>query len=329
MCTHSIQFDPAERPDDVRGHLRGGRLPQRGRRRVVDACEQGHRRRLQPGRPVPRGRPVRAQGARPPGEDRPPLAAEPLRRLPHRRPRRELGAAGGQRPAEQLRLSDRHPPPRSGHGLRDPGGLGARLGRARSAAATGSRRAAGSASTAPRTAAAAGSWPRTGCRSRRGSRCCARECRPIGSTRSGSTSARRAARSSSPRTRATSGSRRRGTCRRCCRSNRRVVTVLLPGLLADQAGGRKEFELEAPTVGAALRALPVRDLLFDERERAASARERLRRRGGHPRQERRRHRAQRRRGDQGRRSDRRRLAQQTRLDLSGHAWTIPTSRIVR
>ena len=41
--------------------------------------------------------------------------------------------------------------------------------------------------------------------------------------------------------------------------------MLLPGLLADQAGGRKEFELDAPTVGAALRALPVRDLLFDGR----------------------------------------------------------------
>jgi sulfur-carrier protein len=47
---------------------------------------------------------------------------------------------------------------------------------------------------------------------------------------------------------------------------RGVVTVLLPGLLADQAGGRKDFELDAPTVGAALRALPVRDLLFDERD---------------------------------------------------------------
>ncbi len=44
-----------------------------------------------------------------------------------------------------------------------------------------------------------------------------------------------------------------------------MVTVLLPGLLADQAGGRKEFQLEAPTVGAALLALPVRDLLFNER----------------------------------------------------------------
>jgi molybdopterin converting factor small subunit len=46
---------------------------------------------------------------------------------------------------------------------------------------------------------------------------------------------------------------------------RGVVTVRLPGLLADQAGGQKEFQLEAPTVGAALRALPVRDLLFNER----------------------------------------------------------------
>jgi molybdopterin converting factor small subunit len=45
-----------------------------------------------------------------------------------------------------------------------------------------------------------------------------------------------------------------------------AVTVLLPRLLADQAGGQKQFELEAPTIGAALHALPVRDLLFDERD---------------------------------------------------------------
>jgi len=49
-----------------------------------------------------------------------------------------------------------------------------------------------------------------------------------------------------------------------------AVTVLLPGLLADQAGGQKEFELDAPTVGAALRALPVRDLLFDEHDELRS-----------------------------------------------------------
>ncbi|MEP6909642.1 MAG: MoaD/ThiS family protein [Actinomycetota bacterium] len=45
-----------------------------------------------------------------------------------------------------------------------------------------------------------------------------------------------------------------------------AVRVILPRLLADQAGGQKEFELDVPTVGAALRALPVRDLLFDGRD---------------------------------------------------------------
>ena len=44
-----------------------------------------------------------------------------------------------------------------------------------------------------------------------------------------------------------------------------MVTVRVPGLLADQAGGQKEFQVEAPTVRGALEALPVRDLLFDER----------------------------------------------------------------
>jgi sulfur-carrier protein len=44
-----------------------------------------------------------------------------------------------------------------------------------------------------------------------------------------------------------------------------VVVVKLPSLLAEQAGGRREFEVEAGTVGDALRALPVSDLLLDER----------------------------------------------------------------
>jgi adenylyltransferase/sulfurtransferase len=43
------------------------------------------------------------------------------------------------------------------------------------------------------------------------------------------------------------------------------VTVRLPSLLAEQAGGKKQFELDAATVGDALRGLPVRDLLLDER----------------------------------------------------------------
>jgi molybdopterin converting factor small subunit len=43
-----------------------------------------------------------------------------------------------------------------------------------------------------------------------------------------------------------------------------VAVVLLPAILAAEAGGRKQFELEASTVGEALHQLPVADLLFDE-----------------------------------------------------------------
>lgn len=43
-----------------------------------------------------------------------------------------------------------------------------------------------------------------------------------------------------------------------------AVTVLVPSLLANQAGGKKKFEVEGATLGDALRALPIRDLLFDE-----------------------------------------------------------------
>ena len=44
-----------------------------------------------------------------------------------------------------------------------------------------------------------------------------------------------------------------------------MVVVLLPSLLAREAGGEGRFELEAATVREALRGIPVRDLLFDER----------------------------------------------------------------
>ena len=40
--------------------------------------------------------------------------------------------------------------------------------------------------------------------------------------------------------------------------------MLLPGTLAAEAGGQKRFELQAATVGEALRQLPVANLLFDE-----------------------------------------------------------------
>ena len=39
---------------------------------------------------------------------------------------------------------------------------------------------------------------------------------------------------------------------------------MVPNVLAAQAQGRRRFDVEAQTVGDALRALPVADLLFDE-----------------------------------------------------------------
>ena len=43
-----------------------------------------------------------------------------------------------------------------------------------------------------------------------------------------------------------------------------VPTVRLPAMLAAEADGRKTFDVEAGTVGEALRQLPVSNLLFDE-----------------------------------------------------------------
>jgi molybdopterin converting factor small subunit len=43
-----------------------------------------------------------------------------------------------------------------------------------------------------------------------------------------------------------------------------MVRVVLPSVLAAQAAGRKHFDVDAETVGDALRALPVADLLLDE-----------------------------------------------------------------
>ncbi len=42
-----------------------------------------------------------------------------------------------------------------------------------------------------------------------------------------------------------------------------MVSVVLPSLLAAQAGGRRLFEVDATTVESALRGLPVADLIFD------------------------------------------------------------------
>ena len=44
-----------------------------------------------------------------------------------------------------------------------------------------------------------------------------------------------------------------------------MAVVVVPSLVAAQAGGKKRFEVDADTVGDALRGLPVSDLLLDER----------------------------------------------------------------
>jgi molybdopterin converting factor small subunit len=43
-----------------------------------------------------------------------------------------------------------------------------------------------------------------------------------------------------------------------------VAVVRLPALLAQEAGGQREFDVDSPTLGDALRSLPVRDLCLDE-----------------------------------------------------------------
>ena len=43
-----------------------------------------------------------------------------------------------------------------------------------------------------------------------------------------------------------------------------MVVVVLPALLATEAGGESRFEVEAATVEEALRTLPVANRVFDE-----------------------------------------------------------------
>jgi molybdopterin synthase sulfur carrier subunit len=45
-----------------------------------------------------------------------------------------------------------------------------------------------------------------------------------------------------------------------------VAVVVIPAVLAAEAGGEKRFEVDAATVGDALRQLPVADLLLDAGE---------------------------------------------------------------
>lgn len=44
-----------------------------------------------------------------------------------------------------------------------------------------------------------------------------------------------------------------------------MAVILLPGMLATEAGGQRRFELDAGTVAEALRTLPISNLILDER----------------------------------------------------------------
>ena len=44
-----------------------------------------------------------------------------------------------------------------------------------------------------------------------------------------------------------------------------MAEVVVPSVLAAQANGQARFDVDAPTLGDALRSLPIADLLFDAR----------------------------------------------------------------
>src|SRR5207244_631317 len=142
--------------------------------------------------------------------------------------------------------------------------------------ACGSRTTA--ASTAPTTAATRGSgWTGTGCRARSASASHSTHPIPTSPTSSPRSPASIATpwtgscASSGPATGEWDGGNRefppctaaRPPARRGGKF-RAVISVVLPSLLATQAGGRKRFEVDGPTVEAALRALPIADLILAE-----------------------------------------------------------------
>ena len=82
LITHSITLDPDDAKQLWIGISAAGVFRTEDARRHLAACERRHGSVLPAGGPLPRGRAVRAQGARPPGQARTAVAAEPLRRLP-------------------------------------------------------------------------------------------------------------------------------------------------------------------------------------------------------------------------------------------------------
>ena len=55
-----------------------------------------------------------------------------------------------------------------------------------------------------------------------------------------------------------------------------MAEIIIPSVLAGQANGQWRFDAKGETIGEALRALPVADLIFDARGGVESAPERVR-----------------------------------------------------
>ena len=211
MCLHSINVDPDDAKRMVIGISAAGVFRTDDGGETWEPANKGTSADFLPD-VAAGGRPVRPQGAHPSREARPALAAEPLRRLPLRRPRHLVGAARRERAAERLRVRADARPARPGRGVHDPRGErdeprraeqpARRLPHARRRLLVGA---------AEERAAAAG----VGRRAARG----------VGvgraASRTASTSARRPARSWLPPTAASRGTRPLAGCRRSSRSRPR------------------------------------------------------------------------------------------------------------
>ena len=173
MCCHSIQLDPDDPKRMYVAISAAGTFRSEDGGESWEPANSGVAADFFPDNPFPEVGPVRAQAARPPGPAGAPLAAEPLRRLPLRRPRPKLGAPRGQRAPERLRLPDHARPV----AIRTPPSSSRRR-----APRTASRLTGGWASTAHTTAVRAGSSSRAASRIRPGWPCSASLRR---STRSG------------------------------------------------------------------------------------------------------------------------------------------------
>ena len=104
LCCHSIQMDPSDPKRIYIAISAAGTFRSDDGGETWEPKNSGVAADFFPDNPFPEVGHCVPQAARPPGAAGAALAAEPLRRLPLGRPRRQLGTARGERPAFRLRL---------------------------------------------------------------------------------------------------------------------------------------------------------------------------------------------------------------------------------